>query len=87
MNIFARLLAVAGLMCATQALASPQLIPEPYPGQFGGNATQPPPPGAIYDQRLMQQPAPKALGPNALGNPQPRQTSCTAAGRCSTTPR
>ena len=66
-------LALAAALFATPAFAAQQLLPEPYPGQLGGNAqeSQPFNPTLGAPQELVPEPAPQAKGPDALDDPRP----------------
>ncbi len=70
-----RTLVLAACLLATPAFAAQQLIPEPYPGQLGGNAqeSQPLNPSGGAHQELVPQPVPQAKGPDALDDPQTMQ--------------
>jgi hypothetical protein len=66
-------LALAVALFATPVFAAQQLLPEPYPGQRGGNAqeSQPVNPTLGAPQELVPEPAPQAKGPDALDDPRP----------------
>lgn len=68
-----KILGLAAALCATPAFAAQQLMPAPYPGQFGGNAQelQPVAPTLGAPQQLVPEPAPQAKGPAALDDPRP----------------
>jgi hypothetical protein len=67
-------LALAIFLFMPPAFAAQQLIPEPYPGQFGGNAQESQPTGPVLGapQQLVPEPMPQAKGPDALDDPQVR---------------
>ncbi len=70
-------LGLAFALIAAPAFAAQQLMPEPYPGQLGGNAQESQPSGAPdgEHQELVPEPAPQAKGPDALDDPQPAAAS------------
>ena len=68
-----KILLLALSLLTTPSFAAQQLMPEPYPGQLGGNAQESQPSG-ITDgahQELVPEPVPQAKGPDALDNPEP----------------
>jgi hypothetical protein len=72
-----RTFALAAILFASPAFAAQQLMPEPYPGQLGGNAqeSQPSGSGGGAHQELVPEPAPQAKGPDALDDLRPLASS------------